>query len=180
MNRNDSTADKVLAETKFLRFVERNGWSFIERTTSNGVVCIIARTDDNQIILVEQFRPPVDCNVIELPAGLSGDVAGLENEPLEQAARRELLEETGYQAGQMTRLTDTASSPGLTNETVTFFLAEQLEKVAAGGGDASEDITVHEVPIDQIDDWLLSAQTASKLVDARVYAGLYFLRSAIE
>ncbi len=65
---------------------------------------------------------------------------------------------------------------GLTSEVVTMFIAEQLEKVAPGGGDESESITVHEVSIGEIDDWLNRALAADRLVDARVYAGLYFLR----
>lgn len=167
---------RILAQSSHLRLVERDGWSYVERTNASGVVCIVARTAEDRILLVEQFRPPVNGNVIELPAGLSGDLAEHVDEPLEVAARRELLEETGYQAKRWRQQAVVASSAGLTNEVVTMFVADELEKVAPGGGDENESITVHEVAIDEIDEWLNEAQAAGKLVDARVWAGLYFLR----
>ncbi|MBC8351952.1 MAG: NUDIX hydrolase [Planctomycetes bacterium] len=170
-----SSPDKIIAETKHLRFVERDGWSYVERPTANGVVCIVACTDDNKLVLVEQYRPPVDRRVIELPAGLSGDLSEIAGEPLEAAARRELLEETGYEAGELRRCVDVASSAGLTNEVVTFFVAAKLQKVASGGGDESEDITVREIALNELDVWLTQAHESGKMIDAKVYGGLYLL-----
>ena len=83
---------QVIASTDHLRLVDREGWSFVERTKASGVVCIAGCTKENKILLVEQYRPPVQCNVIELPAGLAGDEVEYANESLENAARRELLE----------------------------------------------------------------------------------------
>ena len=88
----------VVAAGKHLRLVSVDGWEFAERTTCSGVVAIIAVTDDGKLILTEQFRPPVARRVIDLPAGLAGDISGQEHEPLERAARRALQEETGYDA----------------------------------------------------------------------------------
>lgn len=167
----------ILAETPYLRFVKRNNWSFVERTAASGVVCIIAKTDDGEVILIEQTRPPVDRPVIEVPAGLAGDLAEHADEPLARAAQRELLEETGYQAGKMTEIMNVASCPGLCDEIVTFFRAEELQNVHDGGGDDSEDIRVHLVPLDQVDTWLAAQAEAGKLIDARVYTGLYFLKA---
>ena len=168
--------EDAIAETKHLRLVQRDGWSYVERANASGVVCVIARTDEDKLLLVEQHRPPVRCNVIELPAGLSGDLANQADEALEEAAQRELLEETGYRAKQLNRKAVLASSAGITDEVVTMFVGTGLEKIASGGGDEHEDIQVHEVPIDEVDDWLARAQIAGKLVDGRVYAGLHFLR----
>ncbi len=175
MNTRAEADPQVISETKFLRFVDRGGWSYVERTKSNGVVCIVARTRDDRILLVEQYRPPVNCNVIELPSGLSGDLTDLPDEPLENAARRELLEETGYEAKHLRQAAVVTSSAGLTSEVVTLFIADELEKVAEGGGDESENITVHEIPVNEINDWLHQAQTAGKLIGSRVFAGLYLL-----
>src|SRR4051812_22417920 len=93
---------KTLCDGKHIRLVQKGKWEFVERKKVSGIVGIVAVTDDGKLILVEQFRPPVNKRVIEIPAGLAGDVAGREEESLETAARRELLEETGYEAREMT------------------------------------------------------------------------------
>jgi len=167
---------RLLAETKYLRFVDRGGWSYVERLSTHQVVCIAACTPEKSILLVEQFRPPVDAFVIEMPAGLCGDLSGEVEETLETAARRELLEETGYQADNLRLAVTVASSAGLTSEVINIFIATGLEKIAAGGGDASEAMIVHHIPMDEIDEWLISQSTAGKLIDARVYSGLYLLQ----
>jgi len=89
---------------KHLSMAQRGHWEFATRNTRRPVVGIVAITDAGDVVLVEQFRPPVGQNVVELPAGLAGDIAGLEDEPLVEAAKRELLEETGYAAKQWTEV----------------------------------------------------------------------------
>ncbi|MEM7699899.1 MAG: NUDIX hydrolase, partial [Verrucomicrobiota bacterium] len=71
------------------------GWEYATRSNAKGCVAILAETDDKRVVLVEQFRPPVGKRVIELPAGLAGDIPLQEEEPLVVAAKRELKEETG-------------------------------------------------------------------------------------
>ncbi len=168
---------KVLAEGRHLRLVSRGGWEYADRGHVTGIVVIVAVTAENKLILVEQNRPPVAGRVIELPAGLAGDVAGAEAEDLADAAHRELLEETGYEATTFTRLFEGPPSAGLSSEVLTFFRADGLSKVAVGGGDDSEDIQIHEVPIDQIPAWLFErAATEGVFIDAKIFAGLYFVK----
>jgi ADP-ribose pyrophosphatase len=143
---------KILYTGKFIRVLQQGKWEFVERPKTSGIVAILAITDAREIVLVEQERIPVQSRVIEIPAGLAGDVVGAENEELAEAARRELLEETGYEAGQMEFLTKGPPSAGLSTEVVTFFRARGLKKVAVGGGDESEDIKVHLVPLAEIGD----------------------------
>jgi ADP-ribose pyrophosphatase len=133
-------------------------------------------TDDGKLVLVEQERPPVGARVIELPAGLAGDARGHEGEELEVAARRELLEETGYSAQVMRRAAAGAASAGMTDEVITLFVATGLEKSGTGEGDGEEDITVHEVALDQVESWLAAREREGRLIDLKVYAGLYFAR----
>ena len=114
--------------------------------------------------------------MIEIPAGLAGDIEGSEDEALEIAAKRELLEETGYEAREMTRLTDGAVSAGITSEVVTLFRATGLSRTGKGGGDGSEQIDVHEVPLDQVHTWIQQREKAGAIVDFKVYAGLFFVR----
>lgn len=145
-------------------------WEYVTRNTQKPAVGIVALTDDGRVILIEQYRVPVDAKVFELPAGLAGDIPGAEHEPLLDAARRELLEETGYAADRWTELTSGYTSPGLTDELAVLFLAEGLTKAGPGGGDESEDITIHEVPIEDVFEWLLGRGARMNL---KLLAGLY-------
>ncbi len=165
---------QLLASGRHLRLVERNGWEFVDRPGVTGVIGIVAVTDDRKLILVQQYRPPVGCDVIELPAGLAGDVAGSERESLADAAGRELLEETGYAAREMIYLTHGPPSAGLSSEVMTLLLATGLTRASAGGGEGSERITVHEVPLDAARDWLAQRLADGVLIDAKVYAALFF------
>jgi ADP-ribose pyrophosphatase len=149
------------------------GWEFVTRTVKRPAVAIVAITDDERVVLVEQFRPPVGERVIELPAGLTGDVAGAEHESLVESAQRELLEETGYQAARWTEVARGYSSPGLTDELVVLFLAEQLNKSGPGGGDHSEAITIHEVPMNGVMAWLADKRAK---IDYKLLAGLFAAR----
>ena len=97
-------ASETLCDAKYLRLVRKDGWEFVQRKNVSGIVGIIAITNDHKLILVEQFRPPVGKNVIEIPAGLAGDSPTTKNEDLAVAAIRELEEETGYRASHMTEL----------------------------------------------------------------------------
>lgn len=165
----------VLAEGRRVRLVQQGHWEFAERTNARGAVVLAAATDDGRLLLVEQYRIPVGRRVIEPPAGLVGDVIGEEEEELETAARRELLEETGYEAAQLELASIGPPSAGLASEIVAFFVARGLTKVHDGGGDDSEEIVVHAAPIDSIEPWLADRAAEGLLIDPKVYAALYFL-----
>ena len=76
---NDLPAPKVLASGKYLRLLAQGHWEFAERVNATGAVVIVALTDEGRLLLVEQYRIPVGCPVIELPAGLVGDVPETES-----------------------------------------------------------------------------------------------------
>lgn len=158
---------------KFLNLAREGRWEFCERVNDTRAAMIFACTPDNKVLLVEEFRPPVGARCLCFPAGLVGDVAP---ESAAAAATRELEEETGYTAADMKFLFSGPSSPGLTSEMLSFFLATGLSRVSQGGGVDGENITVHEVPMDSIDSWLAQKDAEGVLIDARIYAGLYFLR----
>ena len=94
----------VLASGRHLDLVSLRGWEFVRRRRGDGVVAIIAVTEDDRLVLVEQHRPAVGGPVIELPAGLVADEAESRSETAEFAARREFEEETGYTARTWTPL----------------------------------------------------------------------------
>jgi ADP-ribose pyrophosphatase len=166
---------EILQSTKFLNLVRRGRWIYASRPGISGVVCIAGLTTNNEVVFVEQFRPPVQAQVIEFPAGLAGDVSGQEHEPLLEAAKRELLEETGYEATEMHEVFIGPSSAGLSDECITFLTAYGLKKVADGGGDEHEEIVVHVVPLADAWKFLSKQMQAGVLVDSRVPTCLYLL-----
>lgn len=166
---------RILGEGNWVRLVSNRGWEYAERINSRGVVVILGVTEDDELILVEQYRPAVRARVIETPAGLIGDVAGSENEDPAQAARRELIEETGFEASRLEHLMECPSSPGTLAETFHFYRAHGLRRVSDGGGDESEDITVHLVRRSRVPTFLKEQQNQGKQVDTKVFAALYLL-----
>jgi ADP-ribose pyrophosphatase len=166
---------EVLASGRFVRLVRRDGWEWCERVGASGVVVVAASTPEGRVLLVEQDRPPMGARVIELPAGLAGDLEGAADEALEAAARRELVEETGYDCHELVHVTTGPVSAGLTSESLAFFVARGLRRVGPGGGDHHEDIVVHEVPLAEVPAWLRAQEARGCLVDPKVYAGLWFL-----
>jgi ADP-ribose pyrophosphatase len=166
--------DLIRYKGRYLSLLERDGWEFTSRSNATGVVVLIAVTDEREIVLVEQFRKPVSKHVIELPAGLVGD-QGDSSETRLTAAARELEEETGFEAAQLEVLMDCPSSAGMSDEIVTFVQASGLRRTGPGGGDDSEDIRVHVVPLDQADHWLQKKAAAGKPMDPKIYAALYWL-----
>ena len=127
----------------------------------------MATTSDDHLVLVEQHRHPVGTRVLELPAGL---IADDQDESVEEAARRELVEETGYTAPieSFKRSIRGPSSAGLTDEIVELVVVRDVCRVSAGGGVGDEDITVLEVPIDRLDQWLFERGSQGMLVDFKV------------
>ena len=164
----------TLYQGRYLSLLEVDGWEYASRSNASGVVVLVAVTPDNELVLVEQFRIPINSRVIELPAGLVGDL-GDRDEPLLLAAQRELLEETGFEAGRLDILMSCPSSAGMSDETVTFVRASGLTRRTAGGGDPSEEITVHLVPLAEVDQWIERRRTAGKPFDPKIFSALYWL-----
>jgi ADP-ribose pyrophosphatase len=162
---------EIMHEGNWLRLVRSGNWEWVERPNTTGVVALYAFTDDDEVVLVTQPRRPLDARqVLEVPAGLVGDIPGEEDEPMSRAAQRELEEETGYRAGALTRLADVPTSPGITSESVTLYVARGLEKVGPGGGDDSEDIEVILVPMKEFDAYVKARLSEGMWVDPKVLA----------
>lgn len=155
---------------------ERDHWEYAFRTNAKGVVVLVPVTDTGELVLVEQYRIPVRSRVIELPAGLVGDT-GDADEDLQTAAQRELIEETGYRAGYFEELLTCPSTPGMSDEVVSIFYAGDLEKVGPGGGDGSESIAVHRMPLSSATAWLEARMAEGIMVDPKIYAGLFWAGS---
>ena len=160
---------------KFLALVKEGRWEYVDRIGATGAAIVVAVTNEQKLLLVEQYRIPVHARTIELPAGVIGDEPGGRDECHAAAAKRELLEETGYSAERIETLSTGPASSGLTSEVVTLLLASGLKRLHAGGGVGHENITVHEVPLNEVHEWLAAKANAGLLIEPKVYAGLYFI-----
>jgi len=169
-------SEKTHYSGRFLGLKERDRWEYAYRTNASGVVVIVPVTDDGELVLVEQFRIPVNSRVLELPAGLVGD-NGDADEAFEIAAHRELIEETGYRAASLEELLTSPSTPGMADEMITIYFARGLERVGPGGGDGNEDITVHLVPLDSAENWLKARMAEGIMLDPKIYAGLFWAQT---
>ena len=165
----------IVATGRHLTLVDDDGWEYVKRNHGKHVVIIIPVTVDNRIVFISQFRKPIQRTSLEFPAGLVGDVR--EGESILDAAKAELLEETGLVSECWDELSSGPVSPGLTDETATIFLATQCEKVGDGGGDESEDIEVHFIPAGHVEIFVPYSEREGLAIDAKVYGGLYFLKA---
>ncbi len=139
--------EQIMWEGKFITAKTRGRWEFVGRARGIKAAVILAVDDENHVILVDQYRVPLGRRCLELPAGLVGDEASLEDEDPANAAARELEEETGYRAGMMENVGEFFSSPGMVSESFTLFRARDLVKVGDGGGVDDEAILVHRIPL---------------------------------
>jgi ADP-ribose pyrophosphatase len=168
-----ASSDKEHFTGRFLGMREREGWEYTYRTNASGVVMMVPVTDNRELVLVEQYRTPVQSRVLELPAGLVGDT-GDASEDFELAAQRELFEETGFKADRFEALMISPTSPGLTDEMVNIYYASGLQRVGPGGGDGNEDIEVHIVPLSEAVEWLEQKKRTGVMIEPKIYAGLYW------
>ena len=127
-----------------------------------GAVGLIPITEDNCVVLVKQFRKPVEKFLLEIPAGK----LELNEEPRETAIR-ELKEETGFEAGKIEYLLEFYTSPGFSNEKIHLFLATDLIE-----GEATPDSGefVEKVKI-SIED-LLKMVDRGEIVDSKTIIGI--------
>lgn len=144
-------------------------WESVSRKKSAGAVAIICRLiPSGRLILVRQYRPPVDGMVIEFPAGLVNP-----GESPEETAVRELREETGYRGKLIRLIPDAFSSPGLSSEIVRLALMEADENAQGElvtEFDETEDIETILVPFDGLEKFLDEAFKRGDQVDGRVSA----------
>ncbi len=105
-------------------------------------VNIIPLTPDRRVVMVKQYRHGSKAMTLEIPGGLfdSGDTP-------EEAAARELLEETGYQAERWTKIGTTNPNPAIFNNRCYTFLAQEIQKVSDLIPDQTEDIEVALIPL---------------------------------
>ena len=130
-----------------------------------GAVAVIAITNEGKLVLVEQYRKALERSIIEIPAG--------KREPGEEpivTARRELEEETGYGANELTYLQAFATSPGFADEVIHLFVAKDLYPIEEKA-DLDEDefvelleVSLEEAQVMVADERIYDAKTAFAVI----------------
>jgi ADP-ribose pyrophosphatase len=130
-----------------------------------GGAVVVPLLDDGRVLLVNQFRYPIQKNIIELPAGKLA--AG---EDPNDCAARELEEETGYTAGSLTKLTAIYTTPGFCTEQLHLYVATGLKKLPSGQRleEGEMDLTVKAVPIEEI----IQMIEQQEIMDAKTICGI--------
>jgi len=156
---NDPAPWKVLSS----EYVSRKFWYTVRREElqlPNGTVIpeywineyrpwvnVVAVTENDDVLMVRQYRPGLGSVHFEIPAGTTD----AEDTDIEIAGRRELLEETGYGGGRWSPLMTLSANPALQNNLTYTFLAEGVAPMAAPHTEASEDLRLHLVPVREIE-----------------------------
>jgi ADP-ribose pyrophosphatase len=128
-----------------------------------GAAAIVAVTDDDQVVLVRQYRKTVERTLLEIPAGTLEP-----GESALQCAHRELAEETGLRAESVTPLLTMVPSPGILTESITIFLARGLHPTSGSLDAEEEGLRSLRVPLAQI----RALIDAGEIIDAKSLVGL--------
>lgn len=160
--------EQVVWQGRFIATKQRGNWEYVSRARNIRAAVILAIDEEDHVLLVEQYRVPLGRTCLELPAGLVGDDADKADEVATDAARRELIEETGYDAARMEVVGEFYSSPGMVTESFTLLRAHGLTKVGPGGGVDDEDIVTHRVAMSDIGAFVAARRGEGMAIDVKL------------
>ncbi|MCQ6266108.1 NUDIX hydrolase [Fictibacillus sp. WQ 8-8] len=118
-----------------------------------GAVAIIALTPENKLLLVRQYRKALEKTIVEIPAGKLE-----KNEDPLECAKRELLEETGYECGSLEYLSSFYTSPGFADELIHLYFTDSLKECKEQQPDEDEFLDVLEVSIEEAEEFVKNQQ----------------------
>ena len=128
-----------------------------------GASVIIPLLENNQVLLVRQYRYAVGRELLEIPAGTCDD-----GESPDNCARRELQEETGFTCEEFEKILECYVAPGYSNEKISFYLAKGLKRTQQNP-DEDERITVESLPIQKA----LAKIRNGEICDAKTVCALF-------
>ena len=128
-----------------------------------GAAAIVPLLNDDQVILVTQYRYAIASNLLEVPAGTLEP-----GEPPDLCARRELEEETGYKCNELTKIMELYVTPGYGTEKIHIFLARGLVRTTMKN-EEDEDINVQTMPIEKA----MEKVRRGEITDAKSICALY-------
>ncbi len=135
-------------------------WETVERNMpQKKAVIIFALTKDKEVILERIYRIPFECYVLELPAGLCDK----ENETEKEVAKRELLEETGYEAKKLIHVFDSTGDMALKNTEIVYFFAPDVQFIGNENRDDSEQMEEVKIPLEKLVDIALNPPQGIKI-----------------
>lgn len=133
-----------------------------------GAVAIIAVTDENKIVMVEQYRKALERTIVEIPAGKLE-----KGEEPADCALRELEEETGYECKSLDLLVSFYTSPGFSDEIVHLYIAKGLSKKEnAAALDEDEFINLEELTLDEAIQYVKE----QKIYDAKTVFAVQYIQ----
>lgn len=171
-------ADRVVQQGRFLRLIHRQVeandgqprvWEMVERTTEGPVVVVVPVTAEGEVWINRIWRVPVDGYVMEFVAGLRGP-----GEPLEQTARRELLEEAGCELESVEELLRGPYDAGLIGEEIVYLLGLGARQIQPPEREPMEDIELYRLPLRDLATFL-AAPPGGARVDPKCWAALWFM-----
>ena len=157
--------EEIMWQGRFVTAKRRGKWEYVSRARGIKAAVILA-VEDGHVLLVEQYRVPLEADCLELPAGLIGDHD--EGEDTLTSAARELEEETGYRAAKLEIMGQFFSSPGMVSESFTLVRATGLTKTGDGGGVDGENIVVHRVALTDMLSFVQAKRDGGCVIDVKL------------